>query len=139
MVYFSRAASSSQGKPRRALLIACSQTVLTVHYQWIDAFPRPRMRDNLIKMIGLVDEGDLMLDLFTKPSFTIRPGTASWDPRGWKLEKLFTDKWGFVFFGVTNPTDPDPSNPNESTPRELTPSSICDFLGKLHYESFQWP
>jgi Domain of unknown function (DUF3425) len=72
--------------------------LLTIHLRGIDSFPFSRMRDNMINMTAIFDENDFTRDLFTTPSFSITPGAATWDPRAWKIEKPFADKWGFLFY-----------------------------------------
>ena len=69
----------------------------TVHYQSIDRFPFPKFRDNMISMSQVVDEEEFTRDIFTLPSFVIKAGGVSWDPRCWKIEKVFAEKWGFLF------------------------------------------
>lgn len=71
---------------------------LIVHFNGFDRFPFPKMRDNVINMSALMDEEEFSRDLFTIPSFEITPGAAPWDPRAWKIEKAFADKWGFLFY-----------------------------------------
>jgi hypothetical protein len=56
------------------------------------------MRDNTINLSAIIDEDEFSKDLFTMPSFTITPGAATWDPRAWRIEKPFADKWGFLFY-----------------------------------------
>jgi hypothetical protein len=56
------------------------------------------MRDNTINLSAIIDVEEFSKDLFTIPSFTITPGTASWDPRAWKIERPFAEKWGFLFY-----------------------------------------
>ena len=56
------------------------------------------MRDNMINMTAISDENDFTRDLFTMPSFSITQGAATWDPRAWKIENPFADKWGFLFY-----------------------------------------
>jgi Domain of unknown function (DUF3425) len=75
--------------------------MIAIHPLWIDKFPFPVMRDNLISAIGLVEEEDFLHDLFCMNSFEIKPGGATWDPNSWIIQKGFYDKWGFLF---TNPT-----------------------------------
>lgn len=70
--------------------------MMIVHPRWIDRLPFPRMRDSLIKLIGVVDEEELCKDLFTMPSWAIEPGYASWDPRAWKMEREWEMKWGWL-------------------------------------------
>ncbi|PQE27591.1 Aryl-alcohol dehydrogenase protein [Rutstroemia sp. NJR-2017a BBW] len=70
----------------------------TPHSTGVDRFPFPRMRDNMILMNAFYDGDEFQRDLFTMPSFTVTPGIPPWDPRGWKMEKYFAEKWGFLFF-----------------------------------------
>jgi hypothetical protein len=56
------------------------------------------MRDNTINLSAIIDVEEFSRDLFTIPSFTITAGTATWDPRAWKIEKPFAEKWGFLFY-----------------------------------------
>jgi hypothetical protein len=72
--------------------------VTTPHYTGVDRFPFPRMRDNMILMNAFYDDDEFQRDLFTMPSFTVTSGIPSWDPRGWKMEKYFAERWGFLFF-----------------------------------------
>lgn len=69
-----------------------------MHTSWIDRFPFPRMRDNFIRLNGIIDEEDFLACLFDTQSFTIVPGTMSWDPEGWIIGKDFREKWGFLFY-----------------------------------------
>ncbi|EXJ56911.1 hypothetical protein A1O7_07255 [Cladophialophora yegresii CBS 114405] len=70
----------------------------TIHQPGIDRFPFPKMRDNMISMHTMIDEEDFTHDLCTRPSFTISPGMAPWDPKAWKIETYFAAKWGFLFY-----------------------------------------
>ena len=72
--------------------------LLTIHSTGIDRFPFPKMRDNTINLSAIIDVEEFSKDLFTMPSFTITPGAASWDPRAWKIERPFAEKWGFLFY-----------------------------------------
>jgi hypothetical protein len=80
--------------------------LITIHPPWIDRFPFPEMRDNLINAIGLVEEEDFLRDLFCMGSFEIKPGGAPWDPNAWIIGEAFREKWGFLFteqfLGVSN-------------------------------------
>lgn len=69
----------------------------TTHPIWIDRFPFPRMRDNMITMSGFMDEEDFLRDLFSMDSFSISPEKAGWDPSGWSVGAAFGRKWGFLF------------------------------------------
>lgn len=71
---------------------------LTVpHPPWIDRFPFPQMRDNMIVLLGVIDEEEFLADLFCLTSFTIEPGAPSWDPGAWKIGEEFSAKWGYLF------------------------------------------
>lgn len=72
---------------------------LTVaHPPWIDRFPFPQMRDNMISLLGIIDEEEFLADLFGLTSFTIESGAASWDPSAWKIGREFSAKWGYLFY-----------------------------------------
>jgi hypothetical protein len=68
----------------------------TVHLAWIDRFPFPHMRDNLILLSGTYDDDEFIHDLFTIPTFKIKPGHAPWDPSAWLMQQAFSDKWGYL-------------------------------------------
>lgn len=69
----------------------------TTHPIWIDRFPFPHMRDNMIAMSGFVDEEAFLRDMFSMDSFAIAPGKAGCDPSGWTIGSTFGRKWGFLF------------------------------------------
>ena len=70
-----------------------------VHKRWIDRFPFPRMRDNMILLDGLVDLEDFIRDLFGKDSLCLRPDAQgpTWEPKSWFLGTEFSLKWGYLF------------------------------------------
>ncbi|KAF2999736.1 hypothetical protein E8E13_004389 [Curvularia kusanoi] len=70
----------------------------TVHFQWIDRLPFPKLRDSLIRLQGVVDLDEFLNDIFVAPSFSIRRGAESWDPRAWSMEGVWAKKWGWLFF-----------------------------------------
>ena len=70
----------------------------TLHTSWIDRFPFPHLRDNFIRLNGVINEEDFLQTLFETHSFTIVPGTMSWDPNGWIIGKEFGEKWGYLFY-----------------------------------------
>ncbi|OAL20160.1 hypothetical protein AYO22_09132 [Fonsecaea multimorphosa] len=70
----------------------------TNHPSWIDRFPFPKMRDNLITLMSIIDEEEFIADLFCLTSFTLDPGAAPWDPKAWKIGKEFSAKWGYLFY-----------------------------------------
>ncbi|KAL6711068.1 hypothetical protein ACN47E_006943 [Coniothyrium glycines] len=48
--------------------------LMVVHPRWIDRLPFPKMRDSLIRLRGIVDEEEILMDLFTMLSWRIREG-----------------------------------------------------------------
>ncbi|KAJ9200434.1 hypothetical protein DTO164E3_4009 [Paecilomyces variotii] len=92
------ARSSSAGSHIPEPLQPTSLQLTTIHPLWIDRFPFPRMRDNTITLLGLIQEDDFLRDLFCMDSFEIKPGGAPWDPTAWKIGKNFQEKWGYLFY-----------------------------------------
>jgi hypothetical protein len=84
-------------KPTIPLPLHPTETqLMVVHPRWIDRLPFPKMRDSLIKLRGVVDEEEILKDIFTMPSFRIEGGGESWDPRAWVMEKEWEGKWGWL-------------------------------------------
>lgn len=97
----------------------------SMHPAWIDMFPSPKARDNLIKRLGQFDEDELCGDMLghhngiyddCKTEFSItetpfiqlqqargRPGLILWsDPwegNGWEVTPEFLFKWAWVWDG----------------------------------------
>lgn len=70
----------------------------TPHFDWIDKWPFPRMRDNMILLAGTIDLEELYKDLFTRDSFRIEEGAPTWDPTAWKIDADFDARWGYLFY-----------------------------------------
>lgn len=72
---------------------------LTVpHYSWIDRWPFPRLRDNLILSLTTIDMSEFFGDLFKMDTFALRQGAAQpWDTSQWMIYPEFAKKWGFLF------------------------------------------
>lgn len=68
------------------------------HFTWLDRFPFPKFRDNIITLGGIFDEEDFIADLFLQDSFQLRPEGKSWDPLDWKVGSGFMKKWGYLFY-----------------------------------------
>ena len=79
------------------------------HHPWIDLFPFPRFRDNMLHAtaVGAFDEDELCLDMLevdgpehllsSKPSFLV--WGESWDNRAWEASVPFLLKWGWLLRG----------------------------------------
>lgn len=89
--------SERRGPETPASLHPTEMQLSYVHPPWIDRFPFPKMRDNFIALLGLIDTEDFLCDLFNGPSFSLTPGCASWDPTAWTVEANWKKKWGFLF------------------------------------------
>lgn len=77
------------------------------HHPWIDLFPFPRFRDNVLRGIqdGSFDEDDLCFDLLgvgsvgpgEQPSLLVWGGP--WDASSWEVNEAFLMKWGSLVRG----------------------------------------
>ncbi|KAF4779978.1 hypothetical protein HER10_EVM0008320 [Colletotrichum scovillei] len=81
------------------------RTVL--HHPWIDLFPFPRLRDNVLLGVakGDLDDDDLCADILEvkdednsdKPSLIV--WGEPWDWKAWEANENFFTKWGFLVKG----------------------------------------
>ncbi|KAL4895873.1 hypothetical protein BDV59DRAFT_145444 [Aspergillus ambiguus] len=76
-----------------------------IHHTWIDFFPHPVMRDNLLNRENDSDDEDLCTDIMgfwegsaTGPNSLIVWGEPS-DPANWEITEGFLGKWGWVVDG----------------------------------------
>jgi hypothetical protein len=74
------------------------------HHPWIDLFPIPQMRDNMLLAGDSYDEYELcndLVDFCDVPSE--RTGLVvwgePWDPSGWEISESFLRRWGWVVKG----------------------------------------
>ena len=75
------------------------------HHPWIDLFPLPRMRDNVLRAIAdpdICDEDELCHDIaqfgdVDKPCLIV--WGQPWDPRSWEASISFLRKWGWLLDG----------------------------------------
>jgi hypothetical protein len=85
------------------------------HHPWIDVFPWPTFRDNLLQAFehpDLCDEDELCRDVIEHEDLNENPvlivwGDA-WDPRNWEVTSEFLTKWGWLLIGcegVLGPTN----------------------------------
>ena len=68
-----------------------------IHQTWIDRFPFPRFRDNVIRLGGVICEEDFMRDMFSMDSFRVERTREPWDAAGWRIGREFGGKWGWLF------------------------------------------
>jgi hypothetical protein len=74
------------------------------HHPWLDVFPFPQMRDNMIMAGDALDDDELCHDLVcfwdTRDSrATLLVWGAPWDPRNWEVTEAFARKWSWVLSG----------------------------------------
>ena len=94
---FPTALISPPGTPALPLPLHPTPLQMTrIHLPYIDCFPIPKLRDNLIIWNGLVDKEDFCADLLGTNSFVVQ-GIQSWDPAGWVVDRTFKEKWRFLF------------------------------------------
>lgn len=70
----------------------------TPHHDWIDRFPFPRFRDNMIILNDTIDVKAIFCDFFLMRSFSVKSDGASWDPDAWLISPEFNQKWGYLFY-----------------------------------------
>lgn len=84
-----------------------TQLQLTIlHHPYIDLFPSPKLRDNLLRVYGLFDEVELCFDIMGvcggNPS-VFGSGLIiwgdPWDISGWEVAEHFVVKWRWMFEG----------------------------------------
>ncbi|KAK1961634.1 hypothetical protein LY78DRAFT_617393 [Colletotrichum sublineola] len=91
------AALPSSLRPTRMQLTAA-------HHPWLDIFPLPRLRDNLIEAGSALDDDELCLDMLGSGDAPSGQGGMilwgePWDPRSWEVTEDFVKKWRWVLKG----------------------------------------
>ncbi|CAM1510619.1 Fc.00g009540.m01.CDS01 [Cosmosporella sp. VM-42] len=80
-----------------------------LHHPWIDLFPFPKLRENMLRGIteGNYDEDELCLDILSVVHADTR-GAAylivwgqPWDACGWEVSVGFLKKWGWLLQGCS--------------------------------------
>ncbi|KAJ9488928.1 hypothetical protein VN97_g4340 [Penicillium thymicola] len=74
------------------------------HHPWLDIFPFPRMRDNLMRAGDHLDDDELCHDLTAfwdtrRSNATLLVWGAPWDPQNWEVTEDFAKKWGSFLQG----------------------------------------
>ncbi|PKX91425.1 DUF3425 domain-containing protein [Aspergillus novofumigatus IBT 16806] len=74
------------------------------HHPWLDFFPHPRARDNLIQAQNNYDEDEFCLDILgfwshSAPENMLLVWGEPTDPGNWEVTELFIKKWGWVISG----------------------------------------
>ncbi|PWY70809.1 hypothetical protein BO94DRAFT_560483 [Aspergillus sclerotioniger CBS 115572] len=71
------------------------------HHPWLDCFPVPRMRDNLVKAAESFNDCELCTDIMdpTNGDIGIMVWGDPWLPQNWEVSQLFVQKWSWVIRG----------------------------------------
>ncbi|KAK6832076.1 hypothetical protein RU639_002574 [Aspergillus parasiticus] len=74
------------------------------HHPWLDFFPFPNMRDNLIAVQDEIDDEELCHDLMAfwdtrNAGAMLLVWGPSWVPGNWEMTPAFVKKWGFLLGG----------------------------------------
>ncbi|UQC73431.1 uncharacterized protein CLUP02_00075 [Colletotrichum lupini] len=97
---------SSEVLPPHLSPTALQRTVK--HHPWLDLFPIPKMRDNILRGIqsGEIDEDELcnalvcdLLDLDSPTKSSLVIWGDAWDLNGWELGPEFFRRWGGLVQG----------------------------------------
>ncbi len=74
------------------------------HHPWVDFFPYPQIRDNLIQAQGRYDKAQFCLDTLGfwdpgSPENMMLVWGEPFDPASWEVTESFIKKWGWVIRG----------------------------------------
>ncbi|KAE8376784.1 hypothetical protein BDV26DRAFT_293809 [Aspergillus bertholletiae] len=74
------------------------------HHPWLDFFPFPNLRDNLIAVQDEIDDEELCHDLMAfwdtrNAGAMLLVWGPSWEPGNWEMTPAFVKKWGFLLGG----------------------------------------
>jgi hypothetical protein len=76
------------------------------HHPWLDLFPWPKVRDNMLEAFedpSMCDEDELCHDICEYQGHEIDPPVIvwgdAWDPRSWEITPAFLMKWGWLLRG----------------------------------------
>ncbi|RGP79901.1 hypothetical protein FLONG3_1972 [Fusarium longipes] len=95
---------SSQTLPKVLEPTSVQRTV--VHHPWLDIFPFPKFRDNLILAVDaeILDDDELCEDIAEANLHnTVKPSLIVWGdaslPHSWEASPMFLKKWGWLLQG----------------------------------------
>jgi hypothetical protein len=70
----------------------------TPHPIWLDRLPFPRLRDNVILLMQMIDLEEFYVDLFMKESFHVDQNKEPHDMSAFHIQQAFRDKWGYLCY-----------------------------------------
>ncbi|KAL4970495.1 bZIP transcription factor [Aspergillus stella-maris] len=76
----------------------------TPHHPWVDIFPFPGMRDNLIRAGDSLDDDEFCHDITgfwdtRRSNATLLVWGSPWDASNWEVTEEFVHKWGWLMNG----------------------------------------
>lgn len=75
--------------------------IVVPHHPWLDCFPFPQIRDNLIRVAHLFNDCDLCTDIMDPANGDV--GMVIWGdpwlPHSWEVSEFFIQKWSWVIKG----------------------------------------
>ena len=77
------------------------------HHPWLDLFPWPKVRDNMLQAFQRTEpvdyEDELCIDVCEYNHLDRRPILIVWGPpedhRSWEIDPIFLEKWGWLLSG----------------------------------------
>ncbi|KAE8381491.1 hypothetical protein BDV26DRAFT_289343 [Aspergillus bertholletiae] len=71
------------------------------HHPWLDCFPFPQMRDNLIQVGDALDDCELCVDMMDPSNGDIAflVWGDPWLPQSWEVSESFIRKWSWIIKG----------------------------------------
>lgn len=74
---------------------------LVPHHPWLDCFPFPQIRDNLVMAMESFNDCELCTDMMdpTNGDIGIMVWGDPWLPQNWEVSQLFVQKWAWVIKG----------------------------------------
>ncbi|OGM49147.1 hypothetical protein ABOM_002286 [Aspergillus bombycis] len=84
-----------------ATLLPTAIQALVPHHPWLDCFPFPQMRDNLVMADGSFNDCELCTDMMdpTTGDIGVMVWGDPWLPQNWEVSELFAQKWSWVIKG----------------------------------------
>ena len=83
-----------------ALLPTAIQSLIP-HHPWLDCFPFPQMRDNLVMADESFNDCELCTDMMdsTTGDIGVMVWGDPWLPQNWEVSEVFAQKWSWVIKG----------------------------------------
>ena len=102
-------ATPAQADPGAAIPPCLVPTALqraVPHHPWVDVFPFPGLRDNLIRAGSRLDDDEFCHDVTgfwdtRRSDATFLVWGTPWEPQNWEVTEEFVRKWGWLLVGCS--------------------------------------